>query len=167
MMSRWTTVSKLYIQSSVLFQTQNGADYWASIYRVTNQVMQNLDLKNGPPGQGRPGQNGTFVLKSMGGFAQTDLSPCRVSLPSVHPPSCCKPRSGTAPLGRGWALQNCHFCVIFKRSCWRIISPFADFESSLCSASAVAPERIKTVNITIGSISAKSLSAHCVLYRQG
>ena len=28
------------------------------------------------PGQTRPGQNGTFVLKSTGGFAQRDVSPC-------------------------------------------------------------------------------------------
>ena len=28
------------------------------------------------PGQIRPGQNGTFVLKSTGGLAQADVSPC-------------------------------------------------------------------------------------------
>ena len=35
------------------------------------------------PVQARPGQNGTFVLKSMGGFGQGDVSPCtcRISLP--------------------------------------------------------------------------------------
>ena len=30
------------------------------------------------PGQDRPGQNGTFVLKSTGGSSQPDVSPCTV-----------------------------------------------------------------------------------------
>ena len=30
----------------------------------------------GQVGEGRPGQSGTFVLKSTGGFGQRDVSPC-------------------------------------------------------------------------------------------
>ena len=38
--------------------------------------LQNKSSVLAWPGQGRPGQSGTFVLKSTGGFKQVELSPC-------------------------------------------------------------------------------------------
>ena len=35
-----------------------------------------VDFKTKVPVQARPGQSGTFVLKSIGGFAQAEWSPC-------------------------------------------------------------------------------------------
>ena len=57
------------------------------LYRVTHLVVQNLPLTSKQkfhfglawPGHARPGQNRTYVLKSTGGFAQRDVSPCTVS----------------------------------------------------------------------------------------
>ena len=37
------------------------------------------------PGQAWPGQSGTFVLKSTGGFAQRDVSPCTIIFALVSP----------------------------------------------------------------------------------
>ena len=48
-------------------------------YRVTHQVVQNLPLTSKHKfrfGLAWLGQSGTFVFKSMGGFAQPDVSPC-------------------------------------------------------------------------------------------
>ena len=53
-------------------------------YRVTITLVQNLPLTSkqkfcsclARPGQARPGQSGTFVLKATGGFEQVELSPC-------------------------------------------------------------------------------------------
>ena len=52
------------------------------IYRVTHLLVQNLPLtpKSGSvlawPALAWPGQSGTLLLKSTGGFAQRDGSPC-------------------------------------------------------------------------------------------
>ena len=79
---------------------------YPSIYRLTYHVGQNLPLTSeqkfrfGLPGQGRPGQNGTCVLKSTGGFGQRDGSPCSLvsflssfhsSPPLLSPPRWCSP----------------------------------------------------------------------------
>ena len=51
-------------------------------YRVTHHVDSNLQLTSnqkfhfGLARSDRPGQNGTFVLKSTGGLNQRDVSPC-------------------------------------------------------------------------------------------
>ena len=45
----------------------------------TSHWLQNKSSTLAWPGQGRSGQNGTFVLMSTGGFGQHDVSPCRVS----------------------------------------------------------------------------------------
>ena len=47
---------------------------------MTYQIVQNLPLTSKLKfrfGLVWPGQNGTFVFKSTGGFAQSDVSPCR------------------------------------------------------------------------------------------
>ena len=54
-----------------------------SKYRVTIQLVQNLPLTSKQKfrvawhGLAWPGQSGTFVLASMGGFAQAEWSPCK------------------------------------------------------------------------------------------
>ena len=51
----------------------------APIYRVTHQVVANLPLTSKQQchfGLAWPRQNGTFVMLSMGGSPQPDVSPC-------------------------------------------------------------------------------------------
>ena len=45
-------------------------------YRVTHQVVQNLPLTSKQKFHFGIAASGTFVLKSMGGFALLDVSPC-------------------------------------------------------------------------------------------
>ena len=55
------------------------------VYRVTEQLVQNLLLTSKQKfhyGLARLGQNGTFVLKSTGGFAQAARSPCKFKVVS-------------------------------------------------------------------------------------
>ena len=52
---------------------------WTLLYRVTHQVVTNLPWTSKQKfrfGLDRPGQNGTFVLKSTGGSSRPDVSPC-------------------------------------------------------------------------------------------
>ena len=52
------------------------------LYRVTIQLVQTLPLISKPKfrfGLASPGQSGTYVLKTPGGFAQAEWSPCTSS----------------------------------------------------------------------------------------
>ena len=60
---------------------------WPITLFKTSRWLQNKSSVLAWPGQDRPGQNGTFVLKSTGGFKQRDGSPCNVHLNLA---SCCQ-----------------------------------------------------------------------------
>ena len=90
MMLLWTTVIYHNLTKQAQYTPTPVPKNSLWLYRVTNPLVQNLPLTSkqkfrfGQPVQAWPGQNGTFVLKSMGGFEQMELSPCTVFLRTAN-----------------------------------------------------------------------------------